>query len=125
MPLDWTIDSQQRLVTIVADGEVTRAAFDSMVDALYAAGVQDYRKLFDGRTATTNMTSGDLLAVGQRMRANQREDRVIGALAVVMPANKAERIGPTLGMLAVARRPMRVFGEFARARNWIMRQPRV
>ena len=37
MPLTWTIDPHLRLVTAVANGEVTRAEFDTLLDELRAA----------------------------------------------------------------------------------------
>ena len=63
MSLHWTIDPQQRLVTAVADGDVTRAEFEAFLDAVRSAGADGYRKLFDGLRGDTQMSSEELLAL--------------------------------------------------------------
>jgi hypothetical protein len=34
MPLHWTIDSKAKLLTVVAEGDVTRAEFESYLDVI-------------------------------------------------------------------------------------------
>ena len=63
------------------------------------------------------------MALGARMRASH-DKGPIGALAAVMPAEHVEAIGRVLGMLAAAKRPMRVFGQVAAAHRWITSLPR-
>jgi hypothetical protein len=72
MPLHWTIDSKGELVTVVADGDVTRADADAYLDAMEGAGAIGYRKLFDGMAGTIAMDTEDLLAVGVRVRSFHR-----------------------------------------------------
>jgi len=123
MPLQWTIDSRQKLVTVIAEGDVTRADFDAFLDAVKAANAYPYRKLFDGLRGDTRMGPDDLLALGARMRASH-EQGPIGPLAAVIPDEKADLVARVLGILATAERPMRVFREIAPARRWINRLPR-
>jgi len=123
MPLQWTIDPKQRLVTAVADGDVTRADFDAFLDAVKAANAYPYRKLFDGLRGETRMGPDELLALGARMRASH-ETGPIGPLAAVIPDEKADLVARVLGILATAKRPMRVFRQIAPARRWINRLPR-
>lgn len=125
MPLYWKIDSLQKLITVVADGDVTRAEFDSFLDALEGVEGYSYRKLFDGSAGDTKMPPEEILAIGIRMRAAHTEDRTFGALAAVVPDDKIDLVSRVLGMLAAAKRPMRVFSSLEPAQEWIQRQPRV
>ena len=118
MPLHWTIDPQQKLITVVAKGDVTRAEFEALLDAMSAAGAHAYRKLFDGELGRTDMAPADAMALGVRMRA-EHATGPMGPLAVVLPEKYAGLAGQALGMLAAADRPMRVFGAIAPARRWL------
>ncbi len=60
MPLHWKIDSRERLITVVAEGNVTRSDVDAYLDVLDGAGLVAYRKLFDGMHGETSMTADDL-----------------------------------------------------------------
>lgn len=121
MPLYWTIDSKEQLMTAVAEGDVTRPEFEAYLDVIDKAGLYAYRKLFDGSNADTTMGAENILAVGVRMRsANQ--SHAVGPLAVVVHEDKIEMISRVLGMLAAANRPMRVFHEARAARDWILKQ---
>jgi hypothetical protein len=123
MPLHWTIDAQQKLVTAVAEGDVTRPEFVAFLDDVDRAGADSYRKLFDGGRGETHMDAEEILALGARMRA-AAERGLVGALAVVVPTTHVAALGRVLGMLAAAERPMRVFRQVGPARKWIRRQRR-
>jgi len=118
MPLHWTIYPEQKLMTAVAEGEVTRAEFEAYLDAMGAADAHGYRKLFDGAHGEAHMPAEEILALGVRMRSSHATGPM-GPLPVVVPDALAEPLGRVLGMLAAARRPMRVFGEVEAARKWI------
>lgn len=118
MPLGWKIDPQERLITVTAKGDVTRAEFESLLDAMRDADAHAYRKLFDGELGRTSMTSEDAMALGVRMRA-EHATGPMGPLAVVLPEKYADLAGHALGMLASADRPMRVFATVAQARRWL------
>lgn len=122
MTLHWTIDPEQKLVAAVAEGNVTRVEFDAFLDDMSRAGADAYRKLFDGGRGDTHMEAEDILALGGRMRATH-ENGPMGALAVVVPEDRVESIGRVLGMLAAAKRPMRVFRQVGPARKWISNLP--
>lgn len=122
MPLNWTIDSKAKLLTVVAEGDVTRAEFEAYLDLIDQAGLHTYRKLFDGTLADTSMGADHLLAVGVRMRTSHHTNPV-GPLAVVVAEDKVAMVSRVLGMLAAANRPMRVFREVGPARDWIRKQP--
>jgi hypothetical protein len=122
MPVHWTIDSKHRLMTVVAEGDVTRPEFEAYLDVIDNAELYTYRKLFDGGAADTSMGAENILAVGVRMRS-AHQTRAVGPLAVVVPEDKIAMVSRVLGMLAAADRPMRVFHEAGPARDWILKQP--
>lgn len=122
MPLYWTIDSKAKLLTVVAEGDVTRAEFESYLDVIDQAGLYTYRKLFNGLDADTSMGPEHILAMGVRMRTSHQVQPV-GPLAVAVAEDKVAMFSRVLGMLAAATRPMRVFHEAGPAHDWILKQP--
>ncbi len=121
MPIYWTIDSKERLMTVIAEGDVTRPEFESYLDVIDNANLHAYRKLFDGGSADTRMGAEDIMAMGVRMRS-AHQSHAVGPLAVVVPEDKIAMMSRVLGMLAAANRPMRVFHEVGAARDWIRKQ---
>jgi hypothetical protein len=119
MPLHWTIDSRERLVTAVAEGDVTRVEVENYLQVLEGANAMSYRKLFDGSAGDTTMGPEDLLAIGVRIRDGHNKGGPFGPLALVLPADKTELVSRVLGILAAADRPMRVFDSVEPARRWI------
>lgn len=118
MPLHWTIDSQIKLFAARADGDITLADLNRMLDAMAGAQAHTYRKLFDGSQGDTQMSPGEFLSLGVRMRSIHATGPM-GPLAVVLPANKYYLVARALGVLAAARRPMRVFTDPEKARQWL------
>ena len=119
--MKWTIDPEDRMMVVLAEGEVTRPEVDAMLDAMQADDVLTYRKMFDGAKADTRMPADDLIALGVRMRAMHAQGGM-GPLALVVPPDKEELLERVFGMLAVPNRPMRVFNDSVRARRWIRKQ---
>ena len=117
MPLYWIIDSTRQLVTVTAEGDVTRADADAYLDAVQGGGAVAYRKLVDGRAGTVVMGADDLMAVGVRIRGFHNSP--VGALAIVLSHDKSEMVARLLGILATADRPMRLFISLPPARRWI------
>ena len=126
MPLFWTLDHHERLLTAAAVGDVTRHDSDAFLDALEAAGADAmaYRKLFDGSRGHTEMSANDLLALGVRIRGFHALGPM-GPLAVVTPPGQGDLVARILGVLAAADRPMRMFREIAPARRWVAAQAKV
>jgi hypothetical protein len=117
MPLYWMIDSRQQLVVVTAEGDVTRADADDYLDAIEGGGAVAYRKLYDGRAGNFMMNHDEMMAVAVRFRSYHH--RPVGALAIVLPQDKAEPVARVLGILASAERPLRLFTSLAPARRWI------
>jgi len=124
--LHWLIDSRQRLIVLTAEGPVTRAEIDEMLDAVTGAKAVGYRKLVDARRGKLALSAIDLLAIGARVRSLHAGS--VGAAAIVLPGgmpqdDEAEE-APTLvarliGILASARRPLRLFKTVPAARRWL------
>lgn len=122
MPVVWSVDPEKRLMTAVAEGEVTRADIEKFFDETTAARVAPYRKLFDGSALRTNMGPEDTLALGVKMQGLQRGESELGPLALVLPLQLMELARRMVGILAVADRPMQVFTDVAAARAWLDEQ---
>ena len=64
------------------------------------------------------MSPTDLLSLGVRMRSIHAMGPM-GPLAIVIPDDKYYLIARVLGILAAAKRPMRVFKDPEKARQWL------
>lgn len=119
MALHWTIKSDIRFFEVVCDGLVEASEVHTMLDVLVGSKALGYRKLFDGSCGETNMGPLDMLGIGVRIRALHASDAPLGPLAVVAPGDKFPLLSRVLGILAAARRPMRVFTDVEKARAWL------
>jgi hypothetical protein len=63
------------------------------------------------------MDTDELLAIGARIRSLQQG--AVGPLAFVMQKHRLARLARILGILATARRPMRLFEQPEPARRWL------
>ena len=117
MPIYWTIDSKQQLVVVTAEGDVTRSDAEEYLDAIEGGGALAYRKLYDGRGGNVAMSQDEMMALAARFRSYHH--RPVGALAIVLPSDKAEPVARVLGILASADRPLKLFTSVAPARRWI------
>ena len=122
MPVHWTIDHGQKLVTIVAEGAVTLDQLIAMVDGLRDAGAHGLRKLYDGARSTMHMTPEEVLALGVHMRAEHRRS-AMGPMAAILPAKDSELLAPLLGMVAAPDRALRIFVAPGPALRWLLTQP--
>jgi hypothetical protein len=118
MPLYWVIDSRTELVSAVAEGDVSLSDAMAFLRTVSGAKVTGYRKLFDGRSGTSSMSAQDLLAICVEIRSHHDRGKV-GALAVIANPEQTEPFARVLGALALADRPMRLFDNPTRARNWL------
>jgi hypothetical protein len=118
MALRWLLDPSQHLVTVTAEGDVTRAEIETYLSEIVRATAVGWRKLVDLREVRVGLTEEDVLAIGLRFRQADASGDV-GALAVVLPISEPERAMRLLGFLAAAKRPMRLFKTIAPARRWM------
>ena len=122
MPLYWRIDSQEHLVTVVAEGDVAPAEINACLDMLDDTGFHSWRKLFDAVNGYSSMGAENALAIAARIRDSHHRFE-IGPLAIVAQAEKVEMFQRVVGALAAADRSLRVFDDVEVARAWILAQP--
>ena len=126
MALHWFIDSRERLIVVTAEGPVTRAEIDELLDAVTGAKALAYRKLVDTTAGKFALSALDLLAVGARVRSVHVGS--VGAVAIVLPGRRPGDDEPEeapmlvarlIGILASAKRPLRMFKSVTSARHWL------
>jgi hypothetical protein len=124
--LHWFIDSRKRLIVVTAEGPVSRADIDALLDAVTGAKAVPYRKLVDATAGRFAMGAVDLLAIGARVRSLHVGS--VGAVALVLPGRPPHddepEDAPTLvarliGIVASAKRPLRMFKSVTAARRWL------
>jgi hypothetical protein len=69
MPLEWTIDHALRMVTVIAEGEVTLGQAEEYLDAVVVADAMPYAKLVDCTNMVTNASDDDMMQLAARIRA--------------------------------------------------------
>jgi len=123
MAMHYLIDSKRRLVSVTAEGSITRADVDAYLAAVIGADALEYRKLFDWRAGIPAMDFSEIMSVLAVVRSYH--DRPHGALAVVVSdqQRQSNELARVLGVLLSARRPMRVFSSVLTARRWLERDP--
>lgn len=126
MGLHWFIDSRARLIVVTAEGAVARAEIDELLDTVVGARALAYRKLVDARAGKFALSALDILAIGARVRSLHAGS--VGAVAIVLPGrlpgDGEPEEAPTLvarliGILASAKRPLRLFKSVPAARRWL------
>ena len=118
MPLRWKIDPTQRFMLVRSSGDVSRAEVEELIDAIVDNGALGFDKLVDGSAAMTSMSDEEMLTLGMRFR-ELHTGAAVGALAMVMPVDRGDRMQRMLGMIAAADRPMRVFTDLDEAEAWL------
>jgi hypothetical protein len=118
MPLYWTIDSRERLMTAVADGDVRKDDALAYLNAMMGARACAYRRLFDGTHGEPLMSAEDIMELAVEVRRAQALVAP-GPLAIVMPRERFEQFARLLGVLAVPRRPLQFFIDPKAGRAWL------
>ena len=118
MSLYWTIDSRQRTVHIVAEGDVSTVDVMAFFDAVEGAKALSYSKLLDGKGGRLAMTKDEMTALAVRIRAHH-DQSAMAALAIVANGEQRHEAARLLGAAAGADRPVRVFDDVRSARRWI------
>ena len=118
MPIHMKVDHEARLLLTTAEGDISKAEFEEYLYATVSENTGSYRKLFDGRFATTHMAPQDVFDFGLWMKARHDIEKS-GPLAVVMAPEHYDLVSRVLGMLATAKRPMCLFEDLDAARKWL------
>jgi len=75
MPLRWRVDDDTRRVEVVAEETISAAEIRDYLERVVEAGAMPYAKLFDASTATVDMATDELKAIGAWVRQFAREGR--------------------------------------------------
>lgn len=118
MPIHWTISKPTKLVIAVCKDTVTRGDIEGYLDALVVADVLSYRKIFDLTQGTVDLSDDDMMALGARIRAYATTG-ALGPLAIVASTPDSHERAHMFAALADARRPIKIFSELHKARQWL------
>jgi hypothetical protein len=118
MPIHWTISKPNRLVVAVCKDAVTRRDIEAYLDAVVVADLLSFRKIFDLTQAEVDLPDDDMMALGARIRAYATTG-AIGPLAIVAATPESHERAHLFAALADAQRPIRIFTELHKARQWL------
>ena len=118
MPIHWTISQPTKLVVAVCKGAVTREDIEDYLDAVVVADALGYRKIFDFTQAQAELPDGDMMALGARIRA-YASTGAMGPLAIVAVTAESYERAHLFAALADAQRPIKIFAELHKARQWL------
>ena len=118
MPVQWTISQPHRLVIAVAREELRLEDIENYLDGVVVAGAMPFRKIFDMTHATVMLGDADMMALGARIRAYLKVDR-LGPLAIIAVTERAYQQARLFEALADGDRPVKIFRELHLAREWL------
>jgi len=118
MPVQWTISIPHRLVIAVARDELRLEDVENYLDGVAIADALPYRKIFDTTHATMMLSDADMMALGARIRAYLKVDK-LGPLAIVAVTERAYQQARLFEVLAEGDRPVKIFRELHLAREWL------
>jgi hypothetical protein len=119
MPIHWTISKPTKLVVAVCKGPLTRRDIEGYLDGVVVADALPYRKIFDTTQAESgSLSDDDMMALGARIRAYATTGD-IGPLAIVASTPESFERAHLYAALSEARRPVRIFQELHKARQWL------
>ena len=121
MPLRWEILREQKLIHIVADGEVTLQDMETHFDAIVVADAMSYAKLFDATRAAPVYDDKDVLLMGARLSA-YTATLESGPLAVFGTSDALRLAFARFVNISPSQRPAELFTTEAEARAWLKTQ---
>jgi hypothetical protein len=117
MPLHMDIVPIQRLVVIVAHGEVTADDLANNVKELIAANVAHFAKIIDVSTSRWVLTKEQIDHIAKTLRGDPNSD-VRGPVAfIVRPED--EGFAQAFAGITEVDRPVRLFHSLHQARRWL------
>jgi hypothetical protein len=118
MPIQWTISHPNRLVVAVCRDTVSRTDIEGYLDDVVVMDTLPYRKIFDMTHAVMVLSDDDMMALGARIRA-YADLANLGPLALVASSPESYERARLFAVLADARRPLKIFSELHKARQWL------
>ncbi|NQW52949.1 MAG: STAS/SEC14 domain-containing protein [Rhodospirillales bacterium] len=123
MPLRWEILHSEKLIHVVAEGEVTLKEMEAHFDALVVADALAYSKLFDATLLNPVYDDADVMAMGARLSA-YTSHFPSGPLAVVGRDESVVMAFRRFVNISPSDRPAAIFKTEAKARAWLATQAR-
>ncbi len=117
MPLHMDIVPIQRLVVIVAHGEVTSDDLANNVKELIAANVAHFAKIIDVSTSHWVLTQEQIDAIAETLRGDPHSDMRGPVAFIVRPED--EGFAHAFAGITEGDRPVRLFHSLHQARRWL------
>jgi hypothetical protein len=121
MPLRWEILHPQKLIHVIAEGEVTLKEMEAHFDALVVANALAYSKLFDATRVKPVYDDADVMAMGARLSA-YTDHFPSGPLAVVGREESVVLAFKRFVNISPSKRPAALFSTEKKARAWLAKQ---
>ncbi|WP_422017049.1 hypothetical protein [Reyranella sp.] len=121
MPLRWEILHEQKLIHVIAEGEVTLKEMEAHFDALVVANALAYSKLFDATRLKPVYDDADVMAMGARLSA-YTQNFPSGPLAVVGREESVVLAFKRFVNISPSKRPAALFSTEKKARTWLAKQ---
>jgi len=121
MPLRWEILHPEKLIHVIAEGEVTLKEMEAHFDALVVANALAYSKLFDATRVKPIYDDADVMAMGARLSA-YTEHFPSGPLAVVGRDESVVLTFKRFVNISPSKRPAALFSPEKKARAWLAKQ---
>jgi hypothetical protein len=121
MPLKWTIDRADRMVTVIAEGEVTLEQAEEYLDAVVVADAMPYAKLVDCTNMVTHASDDDMMQLAARIRAYATVMKG-GPLCFVVGTPQMLDYTRRYLNLSTDNRPAQICKTVAEARAWLAMQ---
>ena len=119
MPIDYTIDHEQRLVHATAHGVVVLQDILDYFDAVSINDAAPYRKLFDARTMEPRLDDDDFMVVAARISAYAQFDPRGAVAAVATTFEAVSALRRYANFFGGEDRPVRLFDTIEAACAWL------
>jgi hypothetical protein len=118
MPLHWKIARKKRLVRLHSEGVVRLEDMRAYLDALAFGRAFRYRKLFDARLGSSQMSESDALSYAG-MVSGYATVSPFGPCAVVASDDSVVAHRPFITQLMLGKRPLGIFRDMGDAERWL------
>lgn len=87
MPITWSVDHSTRVIVARLSGSITSQDFADYLAGIAADGAAGYRVILNMRSASLDLRSHDITALGQQTRARTRAQVSDGRIAFVIESD--------------------------------------
>lgn len=119
VPIDYTIDHEQRLVHATAHGVVVLRDILDYFDAVAIHDAAAYQKLFDAREMAPQLSDDDFMVVAARVSAYAAFDPRGAVAAVATNFEAVSALQRYANFFGGEDRPVRLFDRIETARAWL------